>query len=93
MSKQTNWHIQPIGPDGLLPQGLTNVIVRPLSIIFEKLWQSADSCWLEEANVTFIFRKGKKDLLVNYRPASLTLIPEKVTEQLILKIISKQIKD
>lgn len=48
---------------------------------------------MEEANVTFIFRKSKKDLLVNYRPASLTLIPEKVTEQLILKIISKQIKD
>lgn len=59
---------------------------------FEKLWQSADSCWWEEANATLIFRKGKKALLEKYRTASLTLIPENVMEQLILKIISKHLK-
>lgn len=35
----------------------------------------------------------EEGLLGNYRPASFTLIPEKLMEQLILKIISKHIKD
>lgn len=86
-----------MSPDEMHPgvlRELTDVIVRPLSIIFEKLWQSAEvpENW-KKANVTSIFRKGKKDHLGNYRPASLTFIPGKVTEQLILEIISKRIKD
>ncbi|GAB0177176.1 mitochondrial enolase superfamily member 1 [Grus japonensis] len=83
-----------MGPDGLLPQELANVIVRPLSIIFEKLRQSWDvpEVW-KKANVTSVFRKGKKDHPWNYRPASFTLIPVKVMEQLILEIISKHIKE
>ncbi|PKU40442.1 rna-directed dna polymerase from mobile element jockey-like [Limosa lapponica baueri] len=65
-----------MGPDGLLPQELANIIVRPLSIIFEKLWQSENVPvdW-KKANVTAIFSKGKKDCLEICNPASLTSIP------------------
>jgi len=44
-------------------------------------------------SVTPIFRKGKKEYLVNYRPVSLTTIPGKVMEQLVLDTISKQLEE
>ena len=44
------------------------------------------------ANVTSVFKKGKKDNLGSYRLASLTSIPGKVMEQLVLdlKAIGKE---
>ncbi|KAK4822924.1 hypothetical protein QYF61_023424 [Mycteria americana] len=46
-----------------------------------------------KANVTPIFKKGRKEDTGNYRPVSLTLIPGKVIEQLILETISRHMKD
>ncbi|GAB0203996.1 mitochondrial enolase superfamily member 1 [Grus japonensis] len=46
-----------------------------------------------KANVTPIFKKGKKEDLGNYRPVSLTSIAGKVMQQLILGIISRHKKD
>ena len=46
-----------------------------------------------KANVTPIFKKGKKEDPGNYRPVSLTSIPGKVMEQLILEVISKQVEE
>lgn len=42
-------------------EGAADVIVRPLSIVFEGSWQSGEVTedW-KKANVTLIFRKGKK---------------------------------
>lgn len=58
------------------------------------------SWWLGEvlkdwrkANVTPIFKMGKKEDPENYRLVSLTLIPGKALDQLILDTISRQIKD
>ena len=45
-----------------------------------------------EANVTPVF-KGKKEDPGNYRLVSLTLIPGKVIEQLILQTISRHMKN
>ena len=46
----------------------------------------------EVPGVTPVFRKGKEDS-GNYRPISLTSIPGKVMEQLILDVISKQVEE
>jgi len=46
-----------------------------------------------KANVTPIFKKGKKEDWGNYRPVSLTSILGKVMEQLILEAIMKQVEE
>ncbi|GAB0206941.1 hypothetical protein GRJ2_003159700 [Grus japonensis] len=46
-----------------------------------------------KANVTPVFKKGKKEDWGNYRPVSLTSIPGKVMEQLILKVINKDVEE
>ena len=45
------------------------------------------------SNVTPVFKKGKKKDLGNYRPVSLTSVPGKVLEQLVLEAISKQLEE
>jgi len=45
------------------------------------------------ANDTLVFKMAKKENLGNYKPVSLTSIPGKVTEQLILDATSKQLKE
>lgn len=45
------------------------------------------------ANVTPVFKKGKKEDLGNCRPVSLTSVPGKVMEQLVLDAISKQLEE
>ena len=45
------------------------------------------------ANVTPVFKKGKKEDPGNYRPVSLTSVPGKVVEQLVLDAISRQLEE
>lgn len=69
-------------------------IARPFLVIFKRPWQfqEAPEDW-KRANVTHIFKKGKKENPGNSWPFSLTLVPGKVMEQLILDIISRHMKD
>ncbi|KFP32962.1 RNA-directed DNA polymerase from mobile element jockey, partial [Colius striatus] len=82
-----------MGPDGIHPRmlrELADVISKPLSIIFEQSWRTGKvpEDW-RKASVTPVFKKGTKDDPGNYRPVSLTSIPGKVMEQLILNVITK----
>ncbi|KFU99853.1 RNA-directed DNA polymerase from mobile element jockey, partial [Tauraco erythrolophus] len=86
-----------MGPDGMHPRELrelADVIARPLSIIFAKSWGTGEvpEDW-RKANVTLVFKKGKKEDPGNYRPVSLTSIPGKIMERLILGAVSRHIKD
>jgi len=67
---------------------------EPLSIIFARSWRIGvvSEDW-RKANVTPVFKKGKEEDPGNYRPVSLTSIPGKVMEQLILDVVSKQVEE
>lgn len=47
----------------------------------------------KKANVSPVFRNNRKERLENYKPVSLTLIPEKVMEQIILETVNSHMKD
>ncbi|KFV80572.1 RNA-directed DNA polymerase from mobile element jockey, partial [Struthio camelus australis] len=87
-----------MGPEGMHPRvsrELADVIARPLSIIFERSWRSGEvpEDW-KKASVTPVFKKGKEEEEPgNYRPVSLTSIPGKVMEQLILDVLSEHVED
>ena len=86
-----------MGPDGMHPcvlRELAEVIAKLLSIIFERSWRTGEvpEDW-RIANVTLVFKKGKEEDPGNYRPVSLTSVPGKVLEQLVLDAISKQLEE
>ncbi|PKU39220.1 rna-directed dna polymerase from mobile element hypothetical protein [Limosa lapponica baueri] len=86
-----------VGPDGMHPQvlrELAEVIVGPLNIIFERSWRKGEvpKDW-RKANVTPVFKKGKKKDPGNYRPVSHISIPGKMMEPLVLGVISKHMEE
>lgn len=60
----------------------------------KKLWRMREvpNDW-RKANVTPIFKKGKKEDPRNYEPVSLPPIPGKVIEQVILEVINKPVEE
>ena len=85
------------GPDELHPAFLKELhkeLSKPLSIIFTKSLNVRDvpKDW-KIANVSAIFKKGKKSLASNYRPVSLTSIVCKTMEKIVRNHITEHMNN
>ena len=80
-----------VGPDEMHPKMLTeisDVIAGPIAILFNMTIKDGElpTDW-KKAYVSPIFKKGVRNLAVNYRPISLTSIICKVMEKIIRHVI------
>ncbi|NXP18553.1 RTXE polymerase, partial [Scytalopus superciliaris] len=93
-------HLDPhksMGPDGIHPRvmrELAEELAKPLSIIYQQSWLTGvvPHDW-KLANVTPVYKKGCKADPGNYRPVSLTSVPGRVMEQIILSAITEHLQD
>ena len=73
---------------------LADITMRPLSIIFQQSWKPGEVPvnW-KLANILPVFKKGKKEDPGTYKPVSVTSVPEKNREKIMLGLIEKYLKD
>ncbi|KAJ7423667.1 hypothetical protein BTVI_09073 [Pitangus sulphuratus] len=84
------------GPDGIHPRvmrELAEQLAKLLSIIYHQSWLTGEvpDDW-KLVNVMPMHKKGRKEVVKNNRPVSLTSVPVKVMEQIILSAITRMDK-
>ncbi|KAK4811295.1 hypothetical protein QYF61_023347 [Mycteria americana] len=85
-----------MGPDGIhlrVLRELAEELAKPLSIIYQQSWLTGEvpDNW-RLANVTPIYKKGRKEDPGNYRPVSLTSVPGKIMERFILSALNRHVQ-
>ena len=92
-SENRDWEKNPPAILRVLKE-LAGVLTKLLSIIYQQSWLTWEvpTDW-KLASVTSIYKKGQKDDPGNYRPVSLTSVPGKLMEQLILSTIIQHMWD
>lgn len=72
----------------------TDVVTKSFLMTFEKTQQSGKvpGDW-KKANVIPIFKKGRKDDLRNYSPISLTSVPGKIVEYILLEAMLRHMEE
>ncbi|KFU92257.1 hypothetical protein M959_06232, partial [Chaetura pelagica] len=86
-----------MGADEIHPRvlkELADVVTKPLSMIFEKSWQSGEvpGDW-KKGHVTPRFKKGRNEDPGNYQPISLTSVPDKIMDQVLLEDTLRHMED
>ena len=88
---------EPVGPDDIHPRALrerADVVAEPPSIVLDKPWLLGEipNDW-KKGDVTPIFKKGRKDDSGNYGLVSLTSVPGKIVEQILLVTMLRHIRE